>query len=126
MTVTYAVSFIIVFPLCGLYTLCLSLSGIKWNGGNSAGTTGLFKLARQRTEDPNVAAARRLQNAAELIGVVLAWLLALCPNLICNSFGKTNRVLILSLTVESLTFYKTTPWTDVQETGEFKEKAQPL
>jgi hypothetical protein len=53
------------------------------------------------------AAARRLQNAAELIGVVLAWLLALCPNLICNSFGKTNRVLILSLTVESLTFYKT-------------------
>jgi len=38
----------------------------------------LFILARQRAEDANVAAARRLTNATELIGGVLAWLLALC------------------------------------------------
>jgi len=38
----------------------------------------LFILARQRSAEVNVAAARRLNNASELIGVVLAWLLALC------------------------------------------------
>ena len=55
----------------------------------------LLQLARQRRQDlvPNVVAARRFENAAELIVVALVWLLAICTVLAGIYNGLFSRLL---------------------------------